>query len=97
MIEIDLPIPSSSETFLIDHIDRCLAATGLTITSKGDLAKYPGCVHWHLRHGSAKGTLELTYWPAKPRLWFKIAANRGADWMEQSVKELRKAIENFPG
>ena len=52
------------------------------------MAKYPGCTHWHLKKDRETGTLELTWWPARNRLWFKIATGRQADWMVEAMDRL---------
>jgi len=67
-------------------------AAGLHITLRGTLAAYPGCVHWHLQCADQPGTLELTLWPAGPRLWCKIAAGRAAAWMPATVAVLSATI-----
>ncbi len=54
---------------------------GLTIASQGTLRKYPDCRHWHLRKPGESGTLEATFWPRIGRFWFKVAANRSAEWI----------------
>jgi hypothetical protein len=56
---------------------------GLTVATDGTLSKYPGCRHWHLRKRGRSGTLEVTYWPAKKRLWVTYHSNRVGDgWVE---------------
>lgn len=74
-------------------IESCCAEAGLRVTLKGALAAYPGCVHWHLRHGNDKGTLEITLWPAQRRIWFKVASNRGGPWIAAAIEQLKPCIE----
>jgi hypothetical protein len=52
------------------------------------LAKFPGCVHWHLKLGREPGTLEVTFWPDAGRLWFTVHERRGGRWIEGKMKEL---------
>src|SRR4051794_41704257 len=54
-------------------VESACASAGLTITMRGTLAAYPGCVHWHLKRGRERGTLEITWWPKTAELWFKVA------------------------
>ena len=41
-----------------------------------------------------KGTLEITWWKAKNRIWFKVAKGRMGDWMVEIIATLKKKIEN---
>ena len=94
MREIDLTIPP---TAAFDHADMlvetCCHALGLRQTLKGTLKQYPGCVHWHYQRGTEKGTLEITLWREKRRLWFKLSSGRQGAWIEQTVEELRVVRE----
>jgi hypothetical protein len=94
MREIDLHLPSILKDAAIqDLVARACAAEGLRVSLKGTLAKYPGSVHWHLKNGKQPGTLELTWWPPARRLWFKVAAGREADWVDESLGRLLERIE----
>lgn len=42
-------------------IDDALAESGLTVTLRDTLKKYPGCRHWHAKSGRLPGTLEVTF------------------------------------
>jgi hypothetical protein len=74
-------------------VERACAAEGLRLTLKGTLAGYPGCVHWHYKKGKERGTLEITWWESKRRLWFKVAAGRTGEWIEAAAEKLKKRIE----
>jgi len=50
-LEVDDPDAS------IEHIERLCQAQGLSITMK--------TIHWHLKKGKERGTLEITQWPSK--------------------------------
>jgi hypothetical protein len=41
-----------------------------------------------------KGTLEITWWEAKNRLWLKVAKGRMGNWMTENITALQKKIEN---
>jgi len=75
-------------------IERCCAGAGLRVTLTDTLAAYPGCVHWHLKYGKEKGTLEVTLWPAQRRAWFKVATNRDGPWIAAAIERLKPCIES---
>ena len=61
--------------------------------AKGTLASYPGCIHWHLKMGTQKGHLEITWWEAENRLCFKVAkVEWGLD--DRKYHSVQKKIEN---
>lgn len=74
-------------------IEQCCARAGLRITLRGSLTAYPGCMHWHLKHGADKGTLEITLWPPQRRLWFKVTSNRNGSWIAAAIERLMSCIE----
>lgn len=74
-------------------IDAVLAETGLQVTMRDTLQQYPGCVHWHLKRGSARGTLELTLWPDAGRAWFSIHHNRVAPWIAPTIATLQEQLQ----
>jgi hypothetical protein len=74
-------------------IDAVCAAEGLRLTLKDTLKTYPGCVHWHYKLGKEVGTLEITLWAAKRRIWFKVSASRQGEWMEEAIGRLKMNIE----
>jgi hypothetical protein len=45
-----------------------------------------------LKKERERGTLELTWWPGKRRLWFKIQAGRTGDWIDEAIPTLSKRI-----
>ncbi len=89
----EIALPAGTDlTTATPRIEAACYAAGLHVTLRGTLATYPGCTHWHLQRAGQRGTLELTLWPADPRLWCKIAAHRAAPWMPATVTELSAAI-----
>jgi hypothetical protein len=94
LIEVELQISKSIKTdSLAQVVERVCVHNGLTSTLKGTLAKYSGSVHWHFKKDKQKGTLEITWWESKHRLWFKVAENRTGPWMEESIPILKEQIE----
>ena len=94
MIEVELQVPDKVSTnTLVRVVEQACLARGLTCTLKGTLSSYPGCIHWHFKKDDQKGILEITWWEKENRLWFKVAANRAGDWIEESIPILKKQIE----
>jgi hypothetical protein len=91
VFEITLPA-SRDPAALIGLIERAAGEAGL-IAERRTLRSYLGSTHWHLRHPGAKGTLELTYWPQRGRLWFAVHANRRAEWIAPAIERVRARIE----
>src|SRR4030095_7866814 len=74
MIELNIEIPKDvNAVVLIDTVERVCLAHHLNCTLKGTLVRYQGSVHWHFKKDKLKGTLEITWWESKNRLWFKVA------------------------
>ncbi len=95
MIEVELSIPSRAKLVSLPiRIERAATATGLTLALKGTLGQYPDCIHWHYKKGEEPGTLEITWWLRGKRLWFKVAANRRAAWIDETIPHLRQSIES---
>ena len=94
MIEVEIQIPESVKTdSLVQVVERVCTDNGLTFTSKGTLISYPGSTHWHFKKDRQKGTLEITWWESKHRLWFKVAENRTGNWIEESIPILKDQIK----
>jgi hypothetical protein len=90
-ISIEIPRQASNERIL-RVVDEIINGSGLRIVSRGSLKTYPGCTHWHLKNGSQRGTLKLTWWPPERRLWFKIQAGREANWMDDVALQLKDVV-----
>jgi len=78
---------------LAQTIDEMSAARGLSTSMKGSLKKFPGSIHWHLKKGRERGTLEVTLLPAEQRLWISIHENRNAAWVMKMAREFKRTIE----
>ncbi|HEY3781280.1 MAG TPA: hypothetical protein VGL56_09370 [Fimbriimonadaceae bacterium] len=68
-------------------VSRIAADLGLDLKAL-TLAKYAGCIHWHLRKPGQKGTLEITWWPEKDKVWVSLRENRMGDWIDEAVEFL---------
>ncbi len=94
MIEVELQIPDCiHRKTIVRIVEQVCMTNGVTCTLKGTLAKYPGSIHWHLKRGKQKGTLEVTWWEREHRLWFKVAENRTSAWIKDSIPILKDQIE----
>ena len=95
MIEVELQIPANaSSEHVIGVVEQVCSSDGLTCARKGTLAGYAGCIHWHFKMGAQKGTLEITWWETKNRLWFKVAKGRTGDWIAENIAALKSKIED---
>ena len=83
-IEISLPEHYENDT-VARAIDAALIESGLRITMRDTLKKYPNCIHWHAKNGNKSGTLEVTFWPQKSRAWFTVQSGRNAPWIEEKL------------
>ncbi len=93
MIEIEVPLPPVADLGRAEAlVETCCAAEGLQATLKSTLAKHPGCLHWHYGRNGSRGTLEITLWPARRRLWLSVQAGRKGEWQEAAIIRLREAI-----
>jgi hypothetical protein len=92
--EVEINIPNIDDTAgIIRRVESVLAAHRLTLRSRGTVKSYPGCTHWHWKNATETGTLEVTLWPARRRLWFKVQAGRRAAWIDQIIPLLKAALE----
>jgi hypothetical protein len=89
---IDVPIsPQHDPAALPARIECAIAGAGL-LAGRLELRGYLGATHWHIKRPGARGTLELTYWPAEGRLWFAIHANRRAAWIAPAIDVLAERM-----
>jgi hypothetical protein len=98
MNQVEFRVPRGSDLADTENlIEKICAGHGLKLTRKGSLAKFPRSVHWHYKKCSGRGTLELTLWRERGRIWASIQDGRKAEWIEEELPELRKAIERGLG
>ena len=93
MIELDVPVPAEADLAQIEQaVDETVRGAGLRRTLKSTLATYLGSVHWHFAQPRERGTLELTWWPAQRRLWFKVSKGRVAPWIDNLLPQLQNEL-----
>jgi hypothetical protein len=95
MTEMEVRVRPGADLSGAEHVvEESGAAAGLRQTLKGTLARCPGCVHWHFKSGDDRGTLEVTLWPARRRIWLSVKSGRTGTWIEEAAARLRAAIES---
>jgi hypothetical protein len=94
MTEIEFAVPQglnmSAAPVLIENACR---GCGLRVSTRATLSSYPGSIHWHLKRGIQPGTLELTLWEAKRRVWASVQDGRRAAWMDEDLPRVKEAVE----
>ena len=89
----EIPVPDDANLSRAEAaIERCFTGGGLRVALKGTLAAHKGSVHWHLKRGTGRGTLEVTLWPERRRLWLSVHTNRGGEWVEAALDRLAQAL-----
>lgn len=95
MTEEALILPATLALALVPaQIEAACLKLGLSITHTTTLAQYPGSHHWHLKQGRQPGTLEITWWPAQRRAWFKVAKGRQGAWLAQAMQAIRQNLNS---
>ena len=93
MRELDIAVTDWTEPpHIVARVEAALHRRGLRLTMKGTLKTCPGSTHWHYKLGREPGTLELTLWPAKQRLWISVQAGRTAPWIEEVLPALQHEL-----
>jgi len=96
MIEVNIEIPENANTdIVVNSVEGVCLQHQLSCTLKGTLAKYPGSIHWHFKAGKQKGTLEITWWENKNRLWCKVAEGRTGKWIEENLPQIIEKTEKL--
>jgi hypothetical protein len=94
VLEIEVEVPPTADPKRIEElVEAVCASAGLSVSLKGTLARYPGCVHWHFKHGRQRGTLEITLWPGHRRLWLTVHENRSAEWVPAAISSIKDELE----
>jgi hypothetical protein len=93
--EIVIPVPPTiASEKIIGIIDKAAIDLGLAMTMRATLKSFPGSTHWHLKRGHERGTLEMTWWPQRKKLWLKIHTGRMATWIDKVAPQLKREIES---
>jgi hypothetical protein len=77
----------------VEAIERLWQAHGLSVTLKTTQSKYAGSIHWHLKKGRERGTLEATLWPSQNRFWFSMQDGRKGDWVMPAAHRMKAQLE----
>jgi len=85
--------PAVTEERLATLIEEAATRYGLRIHMKGTLRTYPGSQHWHLHKPGERGTLEVTLWSARKRLWLSVQAGRRANWITELLAQFKAWLE----
>ena len=94
MTEIEVSVPGDVDLQTVDRVVvESAKALGLECRQDGELKRYPGSRHWHFASSGKKGTLEVTLWEKKHRLWLSTHDNRNAEWISEAIVELKSLIE----
>ncbi len=72
-------------------VEKLIAAHGLSATLKGTTRKFPGSIHWHLKKGRERGTLEITL--HGDLLWFSMHENRSGEWIIETAHAFKRQLE----
>ncbi|HLV98591.1 MAG TPA: hypothetical protein VKT82_07940 [Ktedonobacterales bacterium] len=72
-----------------------MVSSGLKMRMRGTLHTYPGSLHWHFEKPGERGTLEVTLWPARQRLWLSVQAGRRARWIEDALPHIKAQLEQI--
>jgi hypothetical protein len=89
--------PLDGNVLVIEGIEKIVEQYGLLIDMRTTLSSKKGSTHWHLRKGSEKGVLEITYWPKKHQLWVEIHDNRRNDWNAEIIRPFADTLANTFG
>jgi hypothetical protein len=93
MKELPIHLPARASLARIERaIDQAIAACGLTVKLRGTLRRFPRSVHWHVKCGRERGTLEITLWPQESRAWFTIQDGRRGEWIPAMAEQLGDTI-----
>lgn len=94
MNETPIALPERLEPARVTVLlDALFTEAGLQVTLRDTLGQYPGCVHWHLKRGRERGTLELTYWHTAGCAWFSVHLNRVAPWITPTIAALQQQLQ----
>jgi hypothetical protein len=94
MTEVEFTVPQGySLSGAAALIEKACRDCDLRVSTRATLASYPGCIHWHVKRGIQPGTLELTLWESKRRMWASVQDGRHAAWIDEALPRVKDAIE----
>ncbi len=94
MTEVEFAVPQGcSLSGAASLIEKACRECNLRVSTRATLQSYPGCIHWHVKRGIQSGTLELTLWEAKRRVWARVQDGRRAAWIDDALPQVKDAVE----
>ena len=94
MTEVEFTVPPGCNlSGAASLIEKACQGCGLRVSTRATLSSYPGCVHWHVKRGIQPGTLELTLWETKRRVWASVQDGRRATWIDEALPQVKDAVE----
>jgi hypothetical protein len=94
MTEVEFTVPQGySLSGAASLIEKACRECGLRVSTRATLQTYPGCIHWHVKRGIQSGTLELTLWETKRRVWASVQNGRRAPWIDEALPRVKDAVE----
>lgn len=78
-------------------VERTATRRDLRVTWMGSPKQYPGSQHGHLRWPKRGGTLEVTRWPQKRRLWVSLYRGREGSWAFREMAPFALALARALG
>jgi hypothetical protein len=94
MTEVEFTVPQGcSLRGAASLIEKACGECGLRVSTRSTLRSYPGCVLWHVKRGIQPGTLELTLWETKRRVWASVQEGRRAAWIDEALPRVKEAVE----
>jgi hypothetical protein len=94
MTEVEFTVPQGySLSGAASLIEKACRECGLRVSTRATLQTYPGCIHWHVKRGIQSGTLELTLWETKRRVWASVQNGRRAPWIDDALPRVKEAVE----
>ena len=74
-------------------VEKTCRSLGLDMKIKRPYSHSPKSVHWHYKRGSEPGTIEVTFWEEKERLWLSVHSNRTGSWTSGGLVLLERALQ----
>jgi hypothetical protein len=94
MTEVEFTVPQGySLSGAASLIEKACLGCGLRVSTRVTLNSYPGSIHWHVKRGIQSGTLEVTLWEAKRRVWASVQDGRRAAWIDEALPRVKDAVE----
>jgi hypothetical protein len=94
MTEVEFAVPPGCGlSGAASLIEKACLGCGLRISTRATLRAIPDVSHWHVKRGIQSGTLELTLWEAKRRVWASVQDGRRAPWIDEALPRVKDAVE----